>query len=184
MSDPKIDTPPAMPGQRCSWLGGSVVTLLVLQLGLLWIQGSQVQRQREDILGLREDVQAMADSLDEDQQGGVEGDGRPVLVRMRGHGRVRGHRPARLARVTYFQARPDPDEGARKELDQAQRSAQEAVAKAREVQGQLSLSENARKAQEKAQVDAEGRKLRPWLWAGAGLALLAMLARSVIRKRG
>ena len=36
---------------------------------------------------------------------------------------------------------------------------------------------------QKAQVDAEGRKARPWLWAGAVLALVLMVTRS-LRRRG
>ena len=163
------------------WLGGSVLSLMVLQLGLLWVQGSLVQRQREDILGLRDDVQAMAESLDEDQNAEqANPDGRPTPARFRSH----AHRRARALRVAYFQAGADEDEVARKELEHSKESAQQGVAKAREMQSKLSITENLRKADEKAKVEAEGRKARPWLWAGAALALLAMVARSILRRRG
>ena len=181
MSDPTTD----VNAVRVSpWLGGTVVTLLVLQLGLLWLQGSLVQRQREDILGLREDVQAMAESLDDDQQGQTESDGQAVLVHLRAHGRHHPRTRARAVRAMWFQARADEDEAVKKDLDHAKQSARDAVAQARDAQQKLSITENIRKAEEKAKVDAEGQKARPWLWAGAGLALLAMIARSILRRRG
>jgi hypothetical protein len=175
MSEPK-------PTVRISpWLGGSVLTLLVLQLGMLWLQGSMVQRQRQDIQGLREDVQAMSDSLDEDSQSGDSpADGRLSPARLRSHRR----RPARAVRAAYFQEQGDQQEAdARKDLDKTMASAKEAVAKARDTQQKMSISENIRKADEKAKVEAEGQKFRPWLWGAAAVALLLMVARS-LRKRG
>ena len=176
MSDPKQTV------RISPWLGGSVLTLLVLQLGLLWIQGSMVQRQREDILGLREDVQAMAESLDEDQQGGDPGqEARPVPARQRLRLRARGK--GRVVRATYYQAKVDEDEQARKDLEHSRESAKEALVKARDVQKKLSISENIRLVEETAKMNAEGKTMRPWLWAGAGLALFLMIARS-LRRRG
>ena len=163
------------------WLGGSVLTLLVLQLGLLWVQGSLVQRQRQDILGLREDVQAMAESLDEDAQSGDPNlEARPVPARLRL--RLRSRLKARAVRATYFQAKADDDEQARKDLDATKDSAKAAVAKARDLQKKTSITENIRLADETAKMNAEGRTMRPWLWAGAGLALLLMIARSLRRR--
>ena len=176
MSDPKQTV------RISPWLGGSVLTLLVLQLGLLWVQGSLVQRQREDILGLREDVQAMAESLDEDGQGpDPTMEARPVPARQRL--RLRARRQGRVVRAAWFQAKAGDEDEARKELDHSQQSAKEALAKARDAQKKLSITENIRLAEETAKMNAEGRTMRPWLWAGAGLALLLMIARS-LRRRG
>jgi len=177
------------------WLGGGVLTLLVLQLGLLWLQGSLVQRQREDILGLREDVQAMAESLEDDPQGQAESEGRPIPVRLRAHVRTHARHRVRLVRAAWFQAKTDDDDkanggkadeldAARRDLDRSKQSTKEALDKARDVQDKLSITENIRKAEDKAKVMAEGQQLRPWLWAGAGLALLAMIARPLLRRRG
>ena len=163
------------------WLGGSIITLLVLQVGLLWIHGNMLQRQHEAILDLREDVQSLAETLEEDQgegDAGVEGAPAPAHLRLARHGRPR------LLRTAYLQRDSEDDQGAQKELEHSKQSAQEGVAKARDLQEKLSISANIRKADEKAAVAAEGRKMRPWLWAGAGLAVLAMLARSWMRKRG
>jgi hypothetical protein len=159
------------------WLGGSVLTMLVLQMGLLWTQGSMLQRQHEDLVGLREDVQAMAEGLEQDQGGDTEESG-PSPARLH----VRRHRvPVRAA---WLQGEQDEDQRARKELEASKQSSREAVAKAQDTQQKLSITEAIRRADEQAKIDAEGRKARPWLWAGAGLALLAMAIRALLRRRG
>ena len=164
------------------WLGGSIITLLVLQVGLLWVHGNMLQRQHEAILDLREDVQSLAETLEDQGEADASPEAYAVPARL---GLAR-HRRARLARVAYLQHEHEPEDDAAlgKELDASQQSGAQAVIKAREIQAKLSISENIRKADEKAAVAAEGRKMRPWLWAGAALAVLAMLARSWMRKRG
>jgi membrane protein involved in colicin uptake len=78
----------------------------------------------------------------------------------------------------------DGDQGVRKELEDQRKSEREAIEKAREVRSQLSWSENARKAEEKAKLDAVNHKSRPLLWIGVGVAILALLLRSWLRNRG
>lgn len=177
MSDPK----PTPTITMAPWVGGSVLTLLVLQLGMLWLQGTMLQRQHEDLLGLREDVEALAESLDQgDDAWNSAEEGLPSPARQR----VPRRRAPRVTRAAFLQNPPDEDAAVKKDLDDTKKSATEAVAKARDTRDKLSITENIRKADEKAKVEAQGRTWRPWLWAGAGLALLAMVARSWLRRRG
>jgi len=79
---------------------------------------------------------------------------------------------------------PDGDHAARKDLDEAKKSAQEAVAKARDVREKLSWEENARKAEEKAKIDRETHKLRNYVSIAAAVGLLALVVRAWLRNRG
>jgi hypothetical protein len=140
-----------------------------------------LQRQHEDILGLRDDVQSLADGLDDDSDGwDSAGESKAVPARMR----VSRHRRARLVSVRYLQADAEDEQRARKDLADTRNSTTDALAKARDAQEKLSIEANIRKADEKARIDAEGRRYRPWLCAGAALAVLAILARAWVRKRG
>jgi len=155
----------------------AVATLLGLQVGLLWMQGSMLERQRGDLLGLRQDMQELAESLDQFQssfdQGASSGAVRPSRYRPRvRHGAVR----VRLQEQ-------DGDQGVRKEMADQRKSERDAVAKARDTQEKLSIAENYRKAEEKARIEAETHKYRPFIWGGVVLALLAMFLRSWLRNR-
>jgi hypothetical protein len=169
------------------WSSRSVIALLTLQVGLLWIHGSLIQRQHDDIQALRGDVQALADSLDQDQDDDdTTGAARPVRSPVGRHGRVR--------RVAFQQAPeppraaaepPDPgDSAAAQELEAAKRSAQEAVAKARDTQEKMSIPENIRLADEKARLAAAGKHGPPWPWIGAGAAAVLALWVRAHRRRG
>ena len=174
-----------------TWLSRSVVVLLALQVALLWTHGSMLQRQHEDLEALRDDVQSLTESLDQqdgwDSSEGDSSNPSPARARVPRRGR-------RLIRTTVQttteapQGEPD-DDAAAQELQASQRSAQEAVAKARDLQAKLSLEENARKAEAqaqalaKAQAQAEDR-WRRWLWTIPAVALVALLGRSWLRRRG
>lgn len=173
---------PASPPRPATWVGPSVLLLLGLQMGLLWIQGSLLQRQHEDLLGLREDVQALAESL-EDSQGGWAGEAEGALRPVQGL-RTRPARRARAVPAAFLQVQPDEDKTAAQEQEANRKSEREAVAKGREVNSKLSIAENIRKADEKARLDSENRRWRPWLWFAGGVAILAMLLRSWLRRRG
>jgi hypothetical protein len=154
------------------WLQGAVLTLLAFQVGLLWMQGSLLERQHGDLLSLRQDVQDLTESLDQFQgsfdQGSGDGSARYRKLRPRGVQRVR------------LQEEEDP---VKKELAAQRKSERDAVDKARDVRSKLSIEENARKAEEKAKVEAETHKLRPFIWGGVVIALLAMVLRSWLRNR-
>ena len=162
--------------------------LLALQVGLLWIHGSLLQRQHEDIQALREDVQALADSIyeDQDQDGWdsnqADPNPRPHPARWKG-------RPGRKIPVALVRAAGESDEGdpalkeANKELDASLKSGQEAVVKARKVQEQLSLSTSYEQAGARKRMEEAGWRWMPWLGAGIGVGLGAMLLRSFHRRR-
>jgi hypothetical protein len=162
------------------------VILLVLQLGLLWTHGSMLQRQHDDLQALREDVQDLADSLDQDQDQqdwDTTGAARPARMRPG----LRAHRPfGGLVRARHQAPAADPDSGDRaaaQELDASRRSAQEAVAQARDTQQKLSVPEAFRKAEARSALNAAGAGRR-WLW-GLAVALLALTGlRAVLRRRG
>jgi hypothetical protein len=174
-----------------TWLGSAVIALLAAQLGLTWIQGSLLHRQHQDIQGLREDLQSLAESLDQGTSGPPEKEG--VLVPARGR-RLRRF-PQTAARVTYLahQEEPSdqPENAAKKDLEASKQSAQKAVKDAREVQQKLSFTENARLAEEKARKAEEKVRLegapfpwQKWFWTGLGAGLLALVLRNWLRRRG
>jgi hypothetical protein len=177
------NAPPAYP----KWLSVSIIVLLTAQVGLLWTHGSMLQRQHEDIQGLREDLQNLEEDLYQDQDGwdSNEEQPNPQPTRMARH-----PRPRRAVRMAWMQGQsPAPaggedaqEQAARKDLDAARQSGQEAVAKARTVQGQLSLEENARKAEEKARIMREGESWRIWMWVGAAVAAAALMLRLKLRR--
>ena len=186
--DPPNPGPPATPPLP-TWLGRTVVILLALQVGLLWTHGSLLQRQHDDLQALREDVQALADNLDQNQDGtdadGADPDASPVrnrLLRRSARHRPRRGAPA-LVRVQDPAKDPDADEQGAKDLESSRRSGQDAVAKARQVQGQLSIAENIRKADEKAALQHEGNRWLPWLAFGGAAGLLGLVARAWLRRR-
>lgn len=160
-----------------SWIQGAVLVLLAAQVGMLWMHGSMLERQHADLRSLREDVQDLAESLD-DFQGSLDdtgsGDLRPS--------RLRSRRPhPRIHRIRMEE--PDPEEAQRQRVEDQRKAEKEAVAKARDVQEKLSLEANARKADEKAQVEAKAHPFRRLGWIGAAVVVLALLVRAWLRRR-
>jgi hypothetical protein len=172
-------TEPSQPPRLPSWLAPAVVVLLGMQLVLGWIHGSLLHRQHEDLLALREDVQDLTDSV---EQGLWQEDDSEEGVAPARH---RARRPHHLQRVRMVQEAPTPEEEqARKETQDANESAKQAVSKARKVQSQLSIEENIRKADEKAKLDTAENNWQKWLWGALGAGLVAMVVRAWLRRRG
>lgn len=177
-------TPPPQAPQR--WLGPGVVALLALQLGLLWIQGVQLNRQHHDLVDLRGDLQSLAESLDQSQAPDSEEEAQPY-VPGRHHAEVRP-RWRRVRQESKPEAKPEGEQdpalqGAQKDLKDAQDSAQKAVKDARKAQSQLSLSENARKAEEKAKVQEARASWEIWAGLAAVVVIGALLVRGWLRAR-
>jgi ElaB/YqjD/DUF883 family membrane-anchored ribosome-binding protein len=170
-----MSDPPTTP----SWLAPVVVTLLVMQLGLAWVQGSLLHRQHQDLLDLREDVQVLTDTLEEAlwQEEDYEDSAAPAQ-----HGRRHSLRRVRAMRAQ--DPPPAEEDPAQKELRESAESAQKAVKKARATQSQLSFEENARKAEEKAQVAEAERGWRTWLLVALVAGLLAWVVRAWLQRRG
>ena len=159
---------------RRSPLRWMIPTFLALQLGLLWIQGAQLHRQNLLLQGLREDFQALADTLESSQFQDGQDDTQAAPA---------GHRQTSVPlRIAARGAGEEPDAAA-KELKASQDSAQKAVKDAREVQSKLSLEENSRKADEQRKANAATSSWRTWAIALSGAALL-LLARVALRRRG
>ncbi|BDU77641.1 hypothetical protein [Mesoterricola sediminis] len=160
-----------------TWLGGTLLVLLGFQVGLLWMQGSLLERQHGDLVAMRQDIQDLAESLDQltgAYDGSEDGTARPSSAA------PAGRRP--LVRVRLQEQ--DKDSNVPKDIADQRQAERDALAKAREVQSRLSLEENARKAEEKARREAEGRRYRPLVWGGVIVALAALFLRSWLRNRG
>lgn len=161
------------------WLGRMIVALLCAQLGLTWLQGRLLHQQHQDLQDLRGEIQFLTDSI---EQGSAEAmldemSLAPAKVPLR-----RCRRSfVRVARVSPQEEKP---EQAAKDLEASRASAQKAVKDAREVQSKLSLSENARKAEEKAKVQGVQHSGAKWLLVALGGGLLALVVRAWLRRRG
>jgi hypothetical protein len=165
-----------------AWLGPVVVALLVAQLGMGWVQGRLLHRQHQDILGLREDIQSLVESLDEDTSGATEEDS--SLAPARTVRRVRrAHRLVRVAHIAQEEPADPAEQAAKKDLEASRQSAQRAVKDAREVQQKLSIEENIRKADEKAKLERAQNAWQKWVWIGLGAGLAALVLRSWLRRR-
>jgi len=153
-----------------------IPTFLALQLGLLWIQGAQLHRQNQVLLGLREDLQALTESIENGQSpAGFQDEGEAVPARF-------GPPGAPPKKVAVLGAEEE-QESATKELKATRESADKAVKEAREAHSKLSIEENARKAEEARKVQAATSSWQGWAWGAFGLAALGLLARSVLRRR-
>lgn len=141
----------------------------ILQLGLLWIQGAQLYRQQETLQALRLDIQELAEVIDSaTPQGGEEEHWSPSGDRIR-----RGQ-----LRAASFQ-----EEDVAKDLKAAQESAQKAVKDAREVQKKLSITEAAKRAEEKEKVKAAETEWSRWIWIALGIVALSLVLRAWLRRR-
>jgi uncharacterized membrane protein len=161
---------------RRSSLRWTIPTFLMLQLGLLWIQGAQLHRQNQVLEGLREEIQALAESIDERQSSTAdEDDSATVPV----HYQVQPE-PKKKVAVLGVEEEQDP---AAKELQASRDSAQKAVKEAREAQSKLSYSENARKVEEARKIQAATSSWQTWAWGATGLVLLAFGVRFLLRRR-
>jgi hypothetical protein len=169
---------PAQPPRLPSWLAPAVVVMMGVQLALTWLHGSLLYRQHEDLLALREDVQVLADSM---EQGTSQDDAEEEGLAPARHRQIRR---LQVRRVAMLQREPTEEEQAKKDLENTKLSAQKAVSEAREVQAKLSIEENIRKADEKAKVDAAENAWQKWLWAALGAGMLAVVVRAWLRRRG
>jgi hypothetical protein len=154
----------------------TIPTFLALQLGLLWIQGAQLHRQNQVLQGLREDIQALTESLDNNPSATSNGDdGGAVPARFL----AKPEAPRQVAVLGV----EDEQEAAARDLKASKDSAQKAIKDAREAQSKLSIEENIRKADETKKVQAATSSWQRWVWAAMGLVVLALVVRSVLQRR-
>ncbi len=179
MNDPRTPAPPPAPGLPRG-LAAAGVILLTLQLALGYLQGGLLHRQHGELQSLRADLQDLTEALEQSQGsgGGTVGGERWSFTR-----RTPGPGPRyRAAGMAVLGS--DDDERAQKELQQSRDSAKKAVQEGRKAQEQLSITENARKADEKARMDSAQNQWQRWSLAGAGLVVLAFVLRGWWRRRG
>lgn len=162
---------------RRSSLRWTIPAFLALQLGLLWVQGAQLHRQNQVLNGLREDIQALTESI-ENGQSATSFDEEAAAVPA---GFLHRSTPPKQAAVLGAQ---EEQEAAAKDLSATRESAQKAVKDAREVQSKLSIEENIRKAGEAKKVQAATNSWQRWVWGAIALVVVALVARSVLQRRG
>lgn len=154
----------------------TIPTFLALQLGLLWIQGAQLHRQNQVLLALREDIQALTESIDSQSPVSSEEDDGTLVPA----GFLPKPAPPKAVAVLGVQ---EEQEAATKDLQASRDSAQKAVKDAREVQSKLSIEENIRKADEAKKVQAATHSWQRWVWGAIALVALALVARSILQRR-
>ncbi len=160
------------------WLAPAVVVLLGLQVVLLYVQGAQLHQQRGELRALREEVQGLTEAMDE-AMSTEESSYRPSShLRTTSRHKVSKHRT--FQRV-ILEEDPEP---VTKELEASRKESQKAVEKARDTQEKLSIEANAQKAEAKAKVEAEKHKWGRYVGLGFGIALLALVVRSFLRRNG
>lgn len=162
------------------WLGVAVVVLLTLQLGLGYVQGALLHRQQAELHSLRTDLQDLTEALEQSHGAADNGTGsedwRPASRRAR-----RG--PYVLAARTVLDG--DEEDRIRKEQEKSAESARKAINDARKAQGQLSVAENAHKAEAAAtqkRVDTAQDQWQKWVFIALGLGVLGLAARAWIRR--
>lgn len=177
--------------------------LLAANLGLLWVQGAQLNRQHDTLRQLHSDIEDLTDALDAYTNGdGGDGssdsqDGSGAVWAPAARAHARQH--AQLVRARYQDpdaapqsssaqpanppAEQDQMDQGRKDMENANKSARDAVAKAREDQEKLSISENYRKGQEERKVQEAQYEWTRWVWAALGFLILAFIVRAWIIKR-
>jgi hypothetical protein len=173
--------------------------LLAANLGLLWVQGAQLNRQHDTLRELHGDIEDLTDALDAytngdggDSSGGSQ-DGSGAVWAPAARRHARPH--AALVRARYQEsqsssaqpanppAEQDQMDQGRKDMEDANKSARDAVAKAREDQHKLSISENYRKGQEERKIQEAQYEWTRWVWAALAFLIVAFGIRAWIIKR-
>jgi hypothetical protein len=178
--------------------------LLAANLGLLWVQGAQLNRQHDTLRQLHTDIEDLTDALDAYTNGdGGDGssdsqDGGGAVWAPASRARKPRHAPLVRARYQDPDAAPqgssqpanppaeqDPMDQGRKDQEDANKSARDAIAKARDDQQKLSISENYRKGQEERKVQEAQYEWTRWVWAALAFLILAFAVRAwIIRRNG
>ncbi len=172
------------------WFAVAIAAILALQLTMNWIHGALLNRQHQDLVALREDIQDLTESLEANASTESNQESE-ALVPLHSRSRSRHHRLQRVAFTRLQEETPKkPQEDtpqqdpAAKELEDARKSAREAVEKARDTQSKLSIEENYRKAEEKKKLQSAEDTWMKWAGAGLVITFLALVIRAWLRRRG
>jgi lipoate-protein ligase A len=135
--------------------------MLGIQLALLWAQGALLNRQQAELAAMRLEIRRLTIAVD------------AALLPNEAPGAPAFPASSRSSRPWAAKAMFSEDGGAGREMEKSKESAREAVKKARDAQEKISISENARKAEEKASAEQEKKKWTRWLGAALLLAAIA-----------
>jgi hypothetical protein len=166
-----------------------VLGVLSLQLALGWLHGAMLNRQHKELVALRDDIQTLTDSLDENAYAPGQEEG-PIVPTRHRH-RTNRHRLQTVAFVVRQDDATQKDkekdqatDAATKDMKEAKDSAQKAIEKAQEARSKLSIEENYRKAEEKKKLEAAENVWTKWAGIGLLIAFLALVIRAWLRRRG
>lgn len=176
---PPSAAPPPAGAQAPAWPVALLSALLVAQLGLAWIHGRLLNRQHLELLQLREDLQGLAEAIEQSYADPGLEDGSLAPARQR-HPRPR--RVQAVSRRIQEGQEREQDPAAR-ELEASRQSADKAVKDAKSAQQKLSVKHAAERAERAEKVDAASRN---FFWASIGAAVVlfgAYAARGFIRRQ-
>lgn len=169
-------TPPS------AWPVALLTGILAAQLGLAWIQGRMLNRQHAQLLEMREDIQGLAEAVEQSYADpGMEEDSLAPARRPR-H-RVRPAGDLRRAAFRLRQEEKPEQDPAAKELEAARQSQEKAVKDAKVAQRKLSVAAAAERAERAEKVDNASKG---FMWAVLGGAVIlfgAFAARGFIRRQ-
>jgi hypothetical protein len=156
-------------------------SLLLAQLGLAWIHGRLLNRQHLQLMELREDLQGLAEAIEQSyaDPGLEEGSLAPAR-------RFASHRPLHRLRLASHRIQEGQDreqDPAARELEASRQSAEKAVKDAKTTQQKLSIKHAAERAERAEKIDDASRG---FFWATIGAAVVlfgAYAARGFIRRQ-
>ena len=153
--------------------------LLCAQLFLLWLQGSLLNRQHKELASMRSEIRDLALAINDTMFMDEEAYVTPAYgiwpnASARSKQKAGGLLPVNL----------QEEELAANEVEKSRKSAEDAVKEAKKVQQELSISENARKAEEKAKIEKEKTRWHRYLGYALLGALVAYFGGAWLRKRG
>ncbi|MFN8010317.1 MAG: hypothetical protein U0P81_02825 [Holophagaceae bacterium] len=179
---PATPTPAPRAPSIPAWPMALLTGILAAQLGLAWIQGRMLNRQHAQLLEMREDIQGLAEALEQaTADPGVEEDSLAPARRPR-H-RIRPAGDLRRAAFRLRQEEKPEQDPAAKELEAVRQSQEKAVKDAKVAQRKLSVAAAAQRAERAEKVDNASKG---FMWAVLGAAVIlfgAYAARGFIRRQ-
>lgn len=177
---PSPATPPATSGLGPSaWPTALLSALLLAQLGLAWIHGRLLNRQHLQLLEMREDLQGLAEAIEQSyaDPGFEDGSVAPAA-------RLKARRPRAVRAAHRIQEGQDREQdAAARELEASRQSAEKAVKDAKVAREKLSVQHAAERAERAEKIDKASTN---FFWASLGAAVVlfgAYAARGFINRR-
>ncbi len=174
--------PAPTPAVAPAWPVALLTAILAAQLCLAWIQGRMLNRQHAQLLEMREDIQGLAEAIEQSYADPrMEEDSLAPARRPRHPARPAGH--LRRAALRLRQEEKPEQDPAAKELEAVRQSQEKAVKDAKVAQRKLSIEAAAQRAERAEKVD---KASKGFMWAALGAAAIlfgAYAARGFIRRQ-